>query len=611
MPFLALSAIVFSFFFHAAACSSPGSSSSRELKSGRIDGAPADITVGLLLENDKLTVIGTAAPRELDEAPRPFTTGDALLFWELTNESGAIAGSGALLDPRRSSAEMDENGDPSPLDATHASAMFEITIPNVGGTIHLYDAPKRPSPTSGGVSTQSTSIFGSAEIASPAPIAAVTDGEPASDLLPAERSNDLGNGLRRIVDGSRCGDDFRILVVPEGYTDMEAFARDAQAVAASFGAIAGYSEHASQISVYTQDFTSTDEGISDPDNAVTRNTAFNASFGRGDLRRCIFPHNGIPSATAASLFVAKERAGADVVVMIANTNEYGGCAQASPKMIAVTRHASAEATLGHEMGHALFGLSDEYAGGGVACNARGADTPNTGNNLRALPWRAMLTTDELPSTGGDNATVGAFEGARYCAKGVYRPSPNCKMRQSTVDFCPVCKARVDETFQARTAARRVAGCTDAGAEAGARVRPDAGAPRVPDAGRPDAGQRPEQPRLYDSCTGRKDGVYCSELVDFSAIVCEGESIKEGQQCGGGKCTGPNGAGKTIQCSGTGSDAPNVDSCAGRANGVYCSQVASDFAIVCTDGTISGGLNCPNEGQKCSGPNGAGTAIACR
>jgi thermolysin len=54
--------------------------------------------------------------------------------------------------------------------------------------------------------------------------------------------------------------------------------------------------------------------------------------------------------------------------------------------------------------------------------------------------------------------------------------------------------------------------------------------------------------LRDSCAGKADGVYCSQLRDFSAIVCKGGSIVSGQQCPGSqKCVGPNGAGTTIQC----------------------------------------------------------------
>ena len=40
--------------------------------------------------------------------------------------------------------------------------------------------------------------------------------------------------------------------------------------------------------------------------------------------------------------------------------------------------------------------------------------------------------------------VGAFEGAGYAAKGLYRPSVDCRMFSlSTVDFDPVCSAAIE------------------------------------------------------------------------------------------------------------------------------------------------------------------------
>jgi hypothetical protein len=76
-------------------------------------------------------------------------------------------------------------------------------------------------------------------------------------------------------------------------------------------------------------------------------------------------------------------------------------------------------------GHALFDLSDEYESD--TCNPEGSHIgPNVALDLGDLPWVAMLTPGvELPTVGGDPATVGAYEGALYCASGVYRPQQSC------------------------------------------------------------------------------------------------------------------------------------------------------------------------------------------
>jgi len=46
----------------------------------------------------------------------------------------------------------------------------------------------------------------------------------------------------------------------------------------------------------------------------------------------------------------------------------------------------------------------------------------------------------------------------------------------------------------------------------------------------------ERPPPKDSCAGKQDGVYCSELVEFSAYICKDQQIVGGRQCtSGNKC----------------------------------------------------------------------------
>lgn len=53
-----------------------------------------------------------------------------------------------------------------------------------------------------------------------------------------------------------------------------------------------------------------------------------------------------------------------------------------------------------------------------------------------------------------------------------------------------------------------------------------------------------------------------------------------------------------------------DSCAGKVDGVYCSDYEASVAYECKAGGISGGQSCAPP-KKCVGPNGAGTTIQCR
>ena len=53
---------------------------------------------------------------------------------------------------------------------------------------------------------------------------------------------------------------------------------------------------------------------------------------------------------------------------------------------------------------------------------------------------------EIPTglTGKTGETLGVYEGAGYCAKGLYRPWKDCTMKEIRYNhFCPVCKRAVN------------------------------------------------------------------------------------------------------------------------------------------------------------------------
>jgi hypothetical protein len=124
----------------------------------------------------------------------------------------------------------------------------------------------------------------------------------------------------------------------------------------------------------------------------------------------------------------------------------------------------------HELGHAAFGLADEYeywAGCGVDVghdNYTGGEPsqPNvtTNTNRATIKWGDLiLATTPLPTTSNADCsvcdpqanpfppdTVGAYEGAKYYHCGIYRPQYNCMMRNLT-SFCAVCQEQIMDTLQ--------------------------------------------------------------------------------------------------------------------------------------------------------------------
>lgn len=100
----------------------------------------------------------------------------------------------------------------------------------------------------------------------------------------------------------------------------------------------------------------------------------------------------------------------------------------------------------HELGHALFGLGDEYGeyDGAIPDDARWeiAQTPN-------------LTTDPTGSRWA-HITDTVIEGGGYYDKGVYRPAKDCRMRASrSKPFCKVCTYTILHWGEHHTAATPV------------------------------------------------------------------------------------------------------------------------------------------------------------
>ena len=60
-----------------------------------------------------------------------------------------------------------------------------------------------------------------------------------------------------------------------------------------------------------------------------------------------------------------------------------------------------------------------------------------------------IPTDDAAAT-GPQLPIGAYEGARYQDKGMFRPAPMCLMRSLDQPFCPVCAQAVTLGIAART-----------------------------------------------------------------------------------------------------------------------------------------------------------------
>jgi len=150
----------------------------------------------------------------------------------------------------------------------------------------------------------------------------------------------------------------------------------------------------------------------------------------------------------------------DHIIIVLNNKKYGGGAIYNFYSVS-SLHSMAEFVLTHELGHGIGGLADEYVDEDLSYS----DLHRTGReplepNITNLvdfdsKWHALIPngtpvpTPDIDVPRSENGPIGAYEGAGYSAKGVYRPVMHCMMRDYA-PFCPVCRQRLEDIFSLYT-----------------------------------------------------------------------------------------------------------------------------------------------------------------
>ena len=287
-------------------------------------------------------------------------------------------------------------------------------------------------------------------------------------------SNGSVLGVTKIVDNGSESDRYNIVLLSEGYTsaEMGQWALDAQEFADYLFTQAPFSDLDVRcgINVYRVDVESDESGADDPDcddgggSASTADTYFDASFcGDGRIRRLL-----VSDSSIAIGVLNAQVPGWDTGLVVVNHADRGGAGGQVPTTS--TGGDWTEVAL-HELGHAAFGLADEYEyWAGCASGETDRDNhpnvepaePNvTVNSDRAtIKWATLVdAATPMPTTqNGDCSqcdtqaspvaagTIGAFEGAHYFHCGAFRPDFDCKMRNTGRPFCTVCRGIIRDTF---------------------------------------------------------------------------------------------------------------------------------------------------------------------
>ncbi|MCH7618767.1 MAG: peptidase M64 [Candidatus Marinimicrobia bacterium] len=285
-----------------------------------------------------------------------------------------------------------------------------------------------------------------------------------------------------------------ILLLGDGYTAKEKkkFRSDVKRFVKALFDTEPFKSQKKHFNVRAIDVASDRSGISNPRKGSWFKTPLGLSFNSFDSDRYVlsFENKAIREIAANAPY--------DAIMMLANTRKYGGGGIFNLYATVSSDTEPAEYVFVHEFGHSFAGLADEYYTSSVAYedfNPVGVEPwePNVTALLDAdeLKWKELVDSStplptpwnqeqydrasynyqqkrtELRRSGAPESEVeklfrevksitepmlksekyfgkvGAFEGAMYTAKGLYRPEADCIMFTRNPDyFCKVCSAAI-------------------------------------------------------------------------------------------------------------------------------------------------------------------------
>ena len=288
-----------------------------------------------------------------------------------------------------------------------------------------------------------------------------------------------------------------LLILGDGYTaeQLPGFHRDVQRLVDVLFSTPPFRERRKDFNVRAMDTPSEDSGVDRPSDQVYRRTALGASYDAFGSERYVLTFDN------AALRETAAQAPYEFIEILVNGETYGGGGIYNLFATCSTRSGSTPYVFVHEFGHHFAALADEYYTSDVAYDTSSPIVEPWEPNLTALldpsalkwkelvdaktplptPWdkdayekfsagiqarRRALRARHAPEAEMDSlfreelawskpflagqeygGKVGAFEGAGYRARGLYRPSTDCIMfTRNTERFCPVCARAIERVI---------------------------------------------------------------------------------------------------------------------------------------------------------------------
>lgn len=251
-----------------------------------------------------------------------------------------------------------------------------------------------------------------------------------------------------IQGGDNIANKIDIAFLAEGYTldQMDKFRSDVSRFWNYLSNVEPYASNKNSFNIYAVESPSVESGTDIPNLGVYRNTAMNFTFSTFDVDRYLttFDMKSVHDIASAVPY--------DHIVILVNTDEYGGGGFYNFYASCTSDHKLSEKVLVHEFGHSFAGLGDEYnysddANEQMYSLEREPWEPNITSLVDFdSKWKTMIdpaTPIPTPRTDEFKDKVGVFEGGGYQSKGIYSPVQDCIMKSNgPKDFCPVCREAI-------------------------------------------------------------------------------------------------------------------------------------------------------------------------
>ncbi len=241
-----------------------------------------------------------------------------------------------------------------------------------------------------------------------------------------------------------------IAFVAEGYTreEMGKFRSDVKRMADIMFMELPFDKYRERINIWAIEAPSQESGTDVPGEGIYVNTVLSSSYYTFDVDRYL---------TTQDIREVNDYAAAaphDQIVVLINSPRYGGGGVYNYYSAVTADHQNTPKVFIHEFGHGFAGLADEYYSSEVAYEEF--------YPLDVEPWEPNITTRvnfdvkwkdliaksvpvPTPNSKKYTGVTGLFEGGGYSAKGIYRPSYDCRMKSNQAEtFCEVCQRAVEQ-----------------------------------------------------------------------------------------------------------------------------------------------------------------------